>query len=299
MDLTCFPAGAIYGNIREADGRPAVGIMISIVEVTKAPNRPQGSLDIDIKNSSSSTDMTETFTATPLPIGGTYLIVAHRDTSYAVSPHIIISQENPIQETDLIMHPGISVHGQVFQPNGEPAAGLSFDHSYDPVPNHGFSTSNKTTDRLGRFTLHGVTPNLPGNYSIRFRDNPGYQRHNLVYQPGDSPLVIHLKSGLRLSGRVIDSVTGWPIPGIEVYVLPRPYSPERTSHVEADAKTDKEGRFQFTTLDSEDYQLNTRGAKRASQNQPPVNASSPESGDLRVTLYEWSKQKPLPPKVHE
>jgi hypothetical protein len=299
MNLTCFPAGAIYGNIREADGRPAVGVMISIVEVKKAPNRPQGSLDIDIKNSSSSSDITETFTATPLPIGGTYIIVAHRDTSYAVSPHLLISQEDPIQETDLILQPGITVHGQVFQPNGEPAAGMSFDHSYNPSPNQGFSTSNKTTDRLGRFTLHGVTPSLSGTYAIRFRENPGFQRHEIVYKPSHRPLVVNLKAGLRITGRVIDDVSGWPIPGIEVYVIPRPYSPERTGFEDADAKTDKEGRFVFTTLDSGDYELNARGAKLADQNQPPVYASSPDTGDLRVRLYEWSKLKPVQTQADE
>ena len=295
MDLTCFPAGAIYGNIREADGRPAVGIMISIVEVQKAPNRPPGSLDIDIKNSSSSSDITETFTATPLPIGGTYIIVAHRDTNYAVSPQLLISQENPVQETTLVMQPGITIRGQVFQPNGEPAAGMTFEHSYNPIPNHGFSTSNKTTDRLGRFTLRGVTPSLPGSYAIRFRENLGYQRHKIVYAPSDRSLVVNLKAGRHITGRVIDSVTGWPIPGIEVYVIPQPYTPERTGYVDADAKTDETGRFHFTTLDSGDYQINARGAKRTDQNQPPVNASSPESGDIQVNLYKWSKLKPVAP----
>ena len=295
LNLACYPAGAIYGKVQEANGDPALAAMISIVEVTPAPERPNGSLDIDIKNSSSSQERTETFNATPLPIGGTYMIVAHRGNSYAVSPHLTITGENPIQETGLVMRPGVTVRGQVFQANGEPAAGIRFSHSYNPVPNHGFSTSDAITDRLGRFVIRDVTQNLPGTYSIRFRKNPGFQGYEIVYEVSETPLVVKLKTGAHLEGRVVDAETGWPIPGLEMYVLPRPYSTDRSGHIDADEKTDETGRFKFTTLDSGAYEMNARGANLANRDQKLINGGDTLSSDLRVTLSQWSKLKPTPP----
>lgn len=298
IELDCYPAGAIYGSVQEANGAPAKAVMISLIEVERAPNRPHSSLDVEIKNGSSSSDATKSYTATPLPIGGTYMIIAHRDTTYAVSPALQISAGTPIREANLVLQTGVAVHGCVLQPNGEPAAGIHYEHHFQARPNHGFSSSGKRTDRLGRFHFKNVVPELPGSYGISFRNNPGYQRLELSYQPGGGELVIQLETGNRISGTIVDAETGWPIPGVEVYALPRPYSPDRTGYVDADSKTDLAGRFEFTTLDDGEYQLGNRSGKFSSRTEIIASSRVPEIGTLPITLNQWSKLVPVEPKSH-
>ena len=295
IELECYPAGAIYGNIREANGDPARGIMISLVEVERAPNRPNTSLDVDIKNSSSSSDVTKNYTATPLPLGGTYMIVAHRNTTYAVSQPLKITEDHPVLAANLVMQSGITVQGRVLQANGEPAAQIRYDHHFNALPNHGFSNSDKYTDRLGRFVFKNVVPDLPGNYSIRFNQNPGFQKTVITYEPGSSDLLVQLKKGHRIHGTIVDAKTGWPIPGVEVYALPHPYSPERSGHVEADRKTNAQGQFEFTTLDEADYSLGIRSGKLAHKEKIIVNSKQANVGSVSITLNEWSKLHPVAP----
>ena len=269
--------------------------MISLVEVKRAADRPHSSLDVEIKNSSSSSDATKSYTATPLPIGGTYMIVAHRGNTYAVSRSCEISTETPILEADLILQEGVNVLGRVIGPDGNPAVGINYEHHYQARPNHGFSTSGKRTDRLGRFSFRDVVPQLPGSYSIAFRGNPGFQRLEVPYQPDGADLVVQLKRGHRITGTIVDAETGWPIPGVEVYALPHPFTPERSGYVDADNKTDETGRFEFTTLDDGEYRLGNRGGRFSDQTEIIVNSQSPEVGSFAITLYEWSKLAPVEP----
>ena len=125
--------------------------------------------------------------------------------------------------------------------------------------------------------------------------NPGFQRHEETYDPRDKDLTVQLKKGLRVTGQVIDAETGWPIPGVEVYALPYPFSPERTGYLDADVKTDDAGQFKFTTLDSGDYRLNIRQGNVEGNREVIVNARDNEPTQLRVQLSEWSKLKPRPP----
>ena len=298
INLTCYPAGAIYGTIEEANGDAAHGVMISLVEVKRAPARPNSSLDVDIKNSTSSSDVTKSYTATPLPLGGTYMIVAHRNSTYALSKPLGITEENPVLSANLVMQTGITVKGRVLKPNGEPAAHTRYEHRFDAHANHGFSTSDKYTDRLGRFVFKNVVPGLPGTYGIRFQNNPGFQRAEVAYTPDGTDLQIQLKAGHRIHGTIVDAKTGWPIPGVEVYALPHPYSPERTGHIEADRETDSQGRFEFTTLDDGDYSLGNRGGRFSNNAKIIVNHERADVGTHSIELYKWSTLEPTAPKAH-
>lgn len=77
--------------------------------------------------------------------------------------------------------------------------------------------------------------------------------------------MIQLKKGHTATGFVVEHATGWPIPGVEVYALPRPYSADRVGYVNAFGKTDAKGRFNFDILDEYEYLLNTRSGKTMNQ----------------------------------
>ena len=295
ITVPCFPAGAIYGRVQEANGEPAKGVMISLVECERAPQRPHTSLDVDIKNSSSSTDITKQYTATPLPIGGTYMIVAHRGATYALSEEIKITKENPIAQADLILRLGITVKGRVVLPDGSPGKGIRYSHSFTAHPNHGFSSGDHFTDRLGRFEIHHVVPDIGKGYSIRFADNPGIQMDEIRYDPNHSEVKVVLKAGHTFTGMIVDHETGWPIPGAEIYALPHPYSPDRLGHLEADNKTDESGRFRFTTLDGGDYRLGIRGGQFRSTDKLIIHSNQDSKEPFRVELSEWSRLVPSQP----
>ncbi len=298
--ISCYPAGAIYGTISEIDGSPASAIMISVIEALRSPDRPNHSLDVNVKNSTSSSELTTTFAATPLPIGGRYRIVAHRGGTYAVSDELTISAEAPIHEIQLVMRPGITLTGTVTSPTGTPLSGIRFRHHYSPVPNHGFGSSELRTDRLGRFTVPDVVPDLPGTYSLEFRDNPGHQPLRLETKPEKSPLRVVLQPGNHVRGRVLDAKTGWPIPKAEVYAMPTPYAVnERYGYVEADSRTDENGYFEFSTLDREGYDIRVRSAENSKKPKVTPTQTPGDEIELRVTLSKWASIKPVRPKTTE
>jgi beta-lactamase regulating signal transducer with metallopeptidase domain/protocatechuate 3,4-dioxygenase beta subunit len=291
--INCIPAGALFGTITEPDGSPARGIMISVVTETKSP-RQEGSLDIDVKNSSSPSDRTREFNATPLPFGGTYRIVAHRGPAFALSDSVTIDAKHPFHETHLIIPAGRTITGRIVDESGEPIAGARYDYSFSASPGHGFSGSDQFTDRLGRFTFENLGPAVAGRWYIQVRDNPGYQRLELPLR-FDREMEIRLPTGKQLQGRVVDQKTGWPIPGVDVYALPNPFDALRNHYVNADAVTDQQGHFKFTTMDEGKYHLRTRSGSLPPGLEVEVRGGQSETVTLPMTPSEWSKLKPVPP----
>jgi len=83
-----------------------------------------------------------------------------------------------------------------------------------------------------------------------------------------APLEVRLPEGRMLEGRVVDSVTGRPMPGVEVYAMADfQWRQEQDrdfrvpNHIDADAKTDADGRFRFTRLDEAPYRIHCRSGR--------------------------------------
>lgn len=222
------------------------------------------------------------------------MIVAHRGANYALSEPVRITRENPIRKFDLVMRKGVTVHGRVLKPDGSPAAGIKFEHVFSPTAGHGYSASDRHTDRLGRFRFENVVPDLPGKYRINITENPGFRDHTQLFEPNGKELVIRLQAGREVTGQVIDDATGWPIPGIEVYALPTPYSGNRSTYVNAAERTDRHGRFHFNTMDEHGYEIGVRSGSIVNH---PVKVKGGQSAQpvVRVKLAEWSKLKPVKP----
>jgi hypothetical protein len=292
----CFPAGAIYGTISEADGSPAKGIMLSLVEANQAPDRPTGNLGLEIKNGASGGDITERFMAGPLPIGGRYMIVAHRGVTYVASQEILISKENPIQEIRMKLSEGVDVVGEVVDSEGRPVAGISLSLHYNPYPNRGFGSTDHFTDRRGRFRFEGVNPDPRASYKINAGKNPGYQAASVAFAPGGKPVKIRLKKGHEVRGQVLDAKTGWPVPGAEVYLMPKPHNRNPLGWVDADRETDENGRYLFSVLDDGEYSASVRSANLVNEAGIVVRGGQAEEVTMRVQLSESSRLKPLKPE---
>jgi hypothetical protein len=71
-----------------------------------------------------------------------------------------------------------------------------------------------------------------------------------------------LVDGLTVKGQVLYP-NGRPLPGVEVYALPKdPSKPEPMGHLEVEEQTDENGRFRFENMGQREYVLNTRGGQR-------------------------------------
>ena len=295
--IDCIPAGAIYGTISEEDGSAARGVMISLVEVERAQDRT-GSLNVDIKNSASSSDRTERFTATPLPLGGTYMIVAHRSGYYVTSKPFKVTRENPLHHTKLVLRKGERIQGRLLHDDGTPAVGMRYSMSFVPkTGSHSFGTSDQFTDRLGRFTFRKVNDKVNGSYFLNVHENPGYQKLRVPLDLSTSSHDVTVKLGRIVTGTVVDEATGWPIPGLRVYAMLRPYSTNRTGYIDADSKTDRKGNFHFTTMDDGGYLINVSGGKLIGGDGIKVRGGQKEHIRLAVKLHAWSKLQPIDPSV--
>ena len=75
-------------------------------------------------------------------------------------------------------------------------------------------------------------------------------------------MTVRLNPGSVLRGVVTDDTTGQPVPEVEVYVIAADSRPgESSTYANADNRTDRKGRFYFTTLEPRSYVLHVRSRK--------------------------------------
>jgi hypothetical protein len=258
-----IPAGSIYGEVSERDGTKASYVLVSPVEVKSSPLKGQGSLNVEGKNSAGPHEEHAKFVISPLPLGGEYVVVAHQKTSYVVSDPIAISESQPIVELNMRLVEGLTVKGQVLDPNGRPLAGVKFRFEYSTPWSHGFGGPEWNTDNEGRFVIEHVNPDVPGHYSLTIEEARGCRPFNMKLEDLSAPVIIQLEKGYGVSGVVVDDETGLPMPGVEVYALPKDLSePEPTGYLDAEEQTDENGRFRFENMGRREYVLHTRGGQR-------------------------------------
>jgi hypothetical protein len=164
--LEALPAGAIFGRVVDVDGSDIGNVLVSVVEIEKSPLKSDAtSLGVQVKSSASPGDAPTLFAAQPLPLGGKYALVAHRDRTYAVSETIALTEAQPIRQLVVRMAPGIRVEGRVVDQAKKPVAGAPLSLSYE-LPSGSFSSEAVRTDSEGRFAIEGVNPNVPGSYTM-------------------------------------------------------------------------------------------------------------------------------------
>ena len=299
-----IPAGSIYGEILERDGSKASNVMVMPVEVKSSPLKEQGSLNVQGKSGASPHEEHAKFIMSPLPLGGEYAAVARQNESYVVSEAIKIDENNPIVELNMRLVEGLMVNGRVVDPNGYPIAGVKFRFDYSTPWSHGFGGRDLRTDNKGRFVIEHVNPDVPGHYSITIEKAKGCRPFRMQLEDLNTPLIIKLEKAHGVSGVVVDDETGWPIPGVEVYALPKNHDdPEPTGYLDAEEKTDENGRFRFTNMGQREYVLGTRGGRWHSNGklvygsyEVTVVGGQSQEVTIRKRLQEGSKQKPRKPQ---
>lgn len=295
LEVETVRAGAISGEVLEANGNPASSLLISVFEVEPDDNSHQSrSLNISVKNTSSDFDQNHRFLASPLPLGSQYIIVAHTGYNYVCSEPIHLNSENPIQRIRLQMTKTQTVFGRVLNHKGEAIPHAESDFSFVPKYGHGFGRSGPSTGSDGRFRIDNLNASVPGVYYIEL-NAPGYIPKRHTIDTSKKEQVIRLEPGQRLTGVVIEASTGKVIPGAEVYATRAEYKEGAYPAWFKTENTNAEGRFEFTNLPVGEYKINTRSGKFPNKYAPIGKTGQPADVILNIELYEWSKLVPLNP----
>jgi protocatechuate 3,4-dioxygenase beta subunit len=295
VKVPVVPAGAICGRVLNTDGSPAVDASISLGVVEKS-----ALVDWPWPHVTPRPDVKGKFMASPLPLGGTYRIVASKELAYVVGPPLKVDERSPIRQLDMQLVEGIMVSGQVLGPDENPVADAPIDLLYVTPEGAYHGRQPQNTDTEGRFRFRNVNPQVPGHYCLQMRQVPNFQSlFDKKARVDGTPITIRLKKGLVATGVVIDRATGYPVPDAEVLAMrAKPRVGKRTYTLWAEGPTNMAGQFRFSNLDSDRYELWVVGAELETKGRMGgliVTAGQSKPVTLRVKIREGSRLKPRKP----
>ncbi len=155
---------------------------------------------------------------------------------------------------------------------------------------HGYGTRLAPPIPHGAFHVEHVNFDLPLTYAVELKPDKDYMAVRKVISRGE-PANIQLKPGLVLEGRVVEDATGYPVPGVEVYGTST--QPE-TSIVDADQRTDDDGRFRFSRLRDQVYSLGTRSGTQPVKS-VDVAAGTDTPVEIQVEILSGSSVRAVAP----
>ena len=243
--IPAVPAGAIVGQVLGPDGVPIVeGVSLGCRVIEQPPGDLartfHGMVNVQV-------DAEGRFFLSPLPLGGTYVVVAGKGHNQQVSAPIRLDGSKATVQAVLRLDPPVAAEGRVMSPDGRPLKGvpviLQLDH---PQAGTGWGPPSPT-DPQGRFRFDDLSPVL-GEYGALLNFRRDYQPIKARLDRGGPPVEIRVERGHVLEGRIVDAATGGPIPDVELYARPADYQGGDIFGYEAEGKTDEQGRFRFSNL---------------------------------------------------
>ncbi len=251
IDIPAVPAGAIAGQVVDADGKPVTGgVDISCATVEAVPGlQPEMTSRNNLH-----VDAWGRFFVSPLPLGGAYAVIAARGHSPQVSPAVRLDGSKPTERITIKLARIAAAEVRVVGPDGRPLAGVPLElELVHPIARSRWSPATRT-DGDGRLRFDDLSPELDGYRAIVVVPR-GYQAADARLRPGGPPVEIRLERGHVIEGRVVDAATGRPIPGIAVFVQRPVWKQGEQTYFDAEAKTDDQGRFRFSNLPDGSWQL--------------------------------------------
>jgi beta-lactamase regulating signal transducer with metallopeptidase domain len=255
LEIPLVPAGAIYGQVLNPDGTPAsAGISISAVPVSKPPELEH---EAGLDRHNVRVDVEGRFFVTPLPLGGTWRVKAAREQNVQFSEIVDVSGAEPAPRVTVRMIEPVAIEGTVLDSGGQPAPRIPVALELSYAPGRAHSWSPELSDRYGRFRFE-VNP-AAGEYHAEIKPRQDYVPTTQLLRTGGEPTVIRLEPGAVLNGKVLNAA-GAPVPRVEVYAMPAERRAGDPIYWDAEAPTDDEGRFRFSTLaEGRAYDIRTRG----------------------------------------
>ncbi len=299
INISAIPAGAIHGEVLGPDGLSTGNTML-YVSPTKNATRldfrkkqlNRGFSDLTIQPNEH--DINETrFTATPLPLGGTYVIIAKQNHRYAISEPIHITKQNPIAHVTLQYQTGQQVTGQIVDENGTPLSNIGYSIMYNG-PKLGLGGVSHFTDENGKFILNDINFDIKqGDYSIQIKPSDTWQKKMVKLDPNQLDMKFSLSKGKSLKIILVEDETGYPIPNIRMYARSTVRLKDNRHHtIVPENKTNKNGEFQFTKLKDLVYEITCFGNNLSLTKEYLGKAGQTETLIMRANISNTTLVKP-------
>jgi hypothetical protein len=249
VHLSCLPAGAIRGYVDTtlkpkfnqafyvalltcrhpdfADGTPWVSpLRWAIVETAQRSNH---------------------FFASPLPLGGTYKILAVSSESVAETSEITLDEAHPVREPEMKFMGDATLDGALASANATPLDKSPF---YVLYREGGLTLPGQVeTEAGGRFHLTDMDFHLPGSYAIYVPGGSGHGPLEVPITADSRDIKIQLQPGLPLDVVLLDE-KDQPVRGIPLVVYPgesvEHFGERWHQEMHADGPSDAQGRIHFS-----------------------------------------------------
>ncbi len=296
IEVPIHPAGAIYGRVLLPDGTVAADASAYLMVAEKP--EVVGTATYGLGNALHGPGMDRgRFNATPLPLGGEYVIVAYAGNRFRVTEPLRLDAADPIIERDIQLVEGVTLTGRLLDADGRPARDLVRLGVSVKKGRHNWGTrrSEIRPDENGYFAFENLDPDFEGRYIIYVSVRPGYQPVEYEVRDVEKSVIIQLETFERLTGVVIDAETGWPVPGAEVEARYEEGGLRRA--LEAEGRTNERGEFVFNNMTARRYRLVVQDATLlVQQSTYEVTGGQTSPALLRVRIPHHSDLKPQPPQ---
>jgi len=249
VSIPAEPAGAIHGNLTNDDGSPFLNRVYARVIAIKEPPRRELLHSLDSARSNSGQ-----YLLSPVPLEGTYRVMAMFESRFAVSDEITVDAEHPIHTANLRFAKGITLAGSIVGPDDKPAAGIEVQLLVNILDrtSHG---NTITTDREGKFRFDQIDPDLPASFTLHIKPGQTTRAHVLnKFTPNATPMEIKLEPGLSARGKIIDDSTGKPVAHKRISLDPVTYG-IATYPWSIMTTADANGEFSFANLEPTQYRI--------------------------------------------
>jgi beta-lactamase regulating signal transducer with metallopeptidase domain len=260
-DVPVTAAGAIRGRVFNVDGTPATDIG-NVNYRLLAGSLPGSEISMIIGGAQSGSS--PEFFVSPLPLGGSYVLSASRGFETTISGPIRLDAATPNPSVDLQFSRVWNATGQVLGPDEKPLADVAVTLELRSPQQDTHYEPSHVTGRDGRFEFRGLSTGV-GPYWARVRPVRDFQPVDVLLPDDRESLIILLKAGHVIEGRLINAGTGKAIEGVELFARPRIASPAFPWRYEPEQPiTDADGKFRFSTLPDGIYVLHVQGSDSSS-----------------------------------
>lgn len=298
-----MPAGAIAGQLLDADGKPISNRVNVRVGGRMKCKHPDGTSSTRSGNFAANDDIQidhrGRFLVNPLPLTGKYVVSASRGHVTSCSSMIELTGTKPTVEVTLSLPRTTAAEGKVTSPDGKTLTvpfELSFVSSTKGFDgnstSHGWSVDK--TDKQGRFRFGDLGVGV-GEYFLSFKPRRDFQPRRVPLPLDGKPLEVRLQRGHVLEGEVVDDATGKPAAGLELIAMPEKLTPESIVHFQAEGLTDQRGRFRFSNLGDQPYKIMCAGGPQIIRQSQDADEETWVPGNppisIRVNIPEWYRPR--------
>lgn len=239
------PVGMVYGTLKGLDHlADSRSIQMEVCNSNNQMTSQHPSID-HLKGQASDRSGTVDYTARDIQLGTGHYLFVRSGTCMVTGPLFDLTPQSPVRRVDLEFPRGTDVKIHFTDEQDRPIAGCFFEFTYEN--NNSGITFSFGTDSSGDCIIPNVNTDLPGRYLLSVRPERDYQPLTQVIPDPNQPVKVVLHPGAILTGRLLDSRTGKPIPDQQISARSRPESGP-LGYLKSETPTDKDGAFRFSNL---------------------------------------------------